>query len=94
MWHSDSGDEASQPASNDDDDDDDGVGGGNLAGSTSNVDYTVITTSSPVRYVQTASAATTSVSTQHYSSAPSKATALSTYSSLRKVEEEKRKHVR
>ena len=54
-----------------------------------------VTTSSMVQYAQTAPVTTApSVSTQHYTSAPLRATALSTYSSLRKVEEEKRKHVR
>ena len=65
-----------------------------MADSTSNVECAV-TTSSLVRCIHTATVTTVPpVSTQHYKSAPSRATALSTYSSLRKVEEEKRKHVR
>jgi len=65
-----------------------------MANSTSSVD-SVITTSSPIHCTQTAPVTTAPAKcTQHYSSAPSRSTALSTYSSLRKVEEEKRKHVR
>ena len=65
--------------------------GGDVADSTK---YAV-TTSNVVQHTRTAPVTTApSVSTQHYTSAPSRATALSTYSSLRKVEEEKRKHVR
>lgn len=92
VWHSDSSEDTDHTAS---DDDNDEVGGGDMADSTSNVECVVVTTSNMTQCVQTAPVTTAPVvCTQHYTSAPSRTTALNTYSSLRKVEEEKRKHVR
>ena len=83
IWHSDSSDS------------DDDTGEVGTTDSTTGVECTTQGTSNTTTCVHTVPVTTAPVvTTRHYTSAPSRTTALSTYSSLRKIEEEKRKHVR